>query len=413
MVIKSYTSGAKIDIFGSLQATGSTQEKIVFTSGRDKGLAGNLENSTVGTWSSPTTTPQDWQGLWFRPSSTAILDNTILRYAGKGFVVPPNALPVSQAIRLDNANATISNSNFSDNGPLALFEKNSTTTITNTVFANGDRAIQSENSLLSVSDSSFTNFTNSNGPLYTKDRWPILTQLNYSSNLLNMPFLEAVTISEPEVSIGADENILVNVLKVAPSSTLNIEPGVSVHMPLYGFAEVRGTLNANGTAEKPINFLPRPGDPAWGNIRFYNSNSTLNYVNFKQGNRLNGRPENLNGMIIANDSNLTINNSNLSDSEANSIQANNSTVQVSNSNIGVAVKNNTRGIKAVSGNVSLNNVNFNNLYIGMESGSSDLPALIVDIQNMVSSSFSNVDYFWQPLNLWSFQPPNIDNLVNL
>ncbi|MBI2037833.1 MAG: hypothetical protein HYT15_02780 [Candidatus Magasanikbacteria bacterium] len=51
---------------------------------------------------------------------------------------------------------------------------------------------------------------------------------------------------------------------------------------------------------------------------------------------------------------------------------------------------------------NLNNVNFSNVSIGLESGSSDVPGLMVDLQNMSSSSFNNVDYFWQPLNLWSF-----------
>ncbi len=408
VVIKSGYNVASINVFGSLRANGSAEEKIIFTSGRDKSLLGSLENTTVGSWNSPTSSPQDWQGLWFHPSSTVVLDNVVLRYAGKSFIAPPDSIPVSQAVRLDGASTTILSSDFSDNGLLALFEKNSTTTIKNTNFFNGDRAIQSESSGLSISDSSFNNFVNNLGPLLIKDNWPSLKRTHYTNNVLNMPFLGVVSINEPSVSIDEDENVVVNVLRVSPSSTLNIEQGASLYVPIYGIIEVKGSLNAKGTSDKPINFLPSPGTPAWGNIRFYNSNSNLNYVNFKRGNVLNGRPENLNGMIIANDSNITINNSNLSDSEANSIQANNSTMQISNTNISVTAKNNnTRGIKAMGGSVNLNNVNFNNLYIGMESGSSDLSALVVDMQNMASSSFSNVDYFWQPLNLWSFQPPTL------
>ncbi len=412
VIIKSYYSAAKIDIFGSLQALGSTQEKIIFTSGRDVNVGSNLENAVIGSWVSPTSSPQDWQGLWFRPSSTGIIDQAIFRFAGKSFVVPPNALPVSQAIRAENTSLIISNSDFSDNGPLTFFEKNATTSIVNTSFKNGDQAIQSENSNLSVVDSSVENFTNTNGPLLIKDRWPSLAGIQYRNNTLNMPFLESVIITEPEVSIGESENLLLNVLTVFASSTLHINPGASIYLPLYGIMEVRGSIQADGVMEKPINFLPYPASVNWGNIRLYNSHSTFNYVNFVQGNRLNGRPENLNGMILANDSTIEINNSILLDSEANFIQANNSTVQIFRTSIGATVKtNNTKGIKSGPGRVSLDAVNFSNLYMGMESASADLPQLIIDLQNMSSSSFSNVDYFWQPLNLWSFPVPNTQNLI--
>ena len=81
---------------------------------------------------------------------------------------------------------------FSDNGTLTLFEKDSTITISNTVFANGDRAIQSENSSLIISDSDFNNFTNNYGPLFVRDKWPLLVNITYSgnisSNVLNYHF---------------------------------------------------------------------------------------------------------------------------------------------------------------------------------------------------------------------------------
>ncbi len=414
VVLKSYYNPAKIDVFGNLQVLGSAEEKVVFTSGRDAQVGAGAVNTVVGTWPSPTSSPQDWQGLWFHSGSTGILDHISMRYAGKGFVVPPNALPVSQAIRSEGANLLISDSDFSDNGALTLFEKDSASSIIHTSFKNGDRAVESEASNLSILDSIFENFTHSNGPLYIKDKWPTLSNLQYHNNVLNMPFLESVTITEPDVSIGESENVLANILKVSTSSTLHIEPGAAFYMPLYGIMEVRGAIVAEGTAEKPINFLPYPSTINWGNIRLYGAQAIFDHVNFVQGNRLNGRPENLNGMIIANDSNLVINNSNLSDSESNSIQSNNSIVQISNANISVTTKaNNTRGVKAGTGRINLDNVNFNNLYIGMESGSSDLTQLLVDVQNMSSSSFSNVDYFWQPFNLWSFPPPNVENLVNL
>lgn len=406
VVIKSYFNNSKIDIFGNLIVSGSADEKVVFTSGRDVSFEESVSKTVVGSWPVPSSSPQDWQGFWFKPGSVGTLDNMILRYAGKGFVVPPFALPVPQAIRADSSNLSISNSSFSDNGPLAFFEKDSTTTIANTIFVGGDRAVQSENSSLTILDSEFNYFSNNNGPLYIKDKWPILSGIRYANNFLNMPYLEDVMIVDQDVVIGESQNYLLNTLAVSSSARLTIEPGVSVYVPLYGIIEIRGSLNVLGTAQKPVNFFPYPETANWGNLRFYKSTSTLNFVNFKQGNRLNGRPENLNGMILVNDSNITITNSNLWDSEANSIQSNNSILTVSRTDIGASIKNtNSRGIKTSSGAINLDTVNFNNLAVGVESSSSNISQLALDFKNMSSSSFVNVDYFWQPLGLWSLPLP--------
>ncbi|MBP6859274.1 MAG: lamin tail domain-containing protein [Candidatus Magasanikbacteria bacterium] len=406
VIIKSYFNNSKIDILGNLTVSGSADEKVIFTSGRDVSFEELGSRTVVGPWSAASSSAQDWQGFWFKPGSVGTLNNMVLRYAGKGFVVPPFAIPVSQAIRADNSILSISNSSFSNNGPLTFFEKDSTTTITHTVFAGGDRAIQSENSSLIISDSEFNYFSNNNGPLYIKDRWPALTGITYANNILNMPYLENVTVANQEVVIGESQNYLLNTLSVSSSARLTIEPGVSIFVPLYGIIEVRGSLNVFGTAQKPVNFLPYPETASWGNLRFYNSTSTLNFVHFKQGNRLNGRPENLNGMILVNDSNVTITNSNLWDSEASSVQSNNSILTVSNTTIGASIKNaNSRGVKTSSGAISLDAVNFNNLAIGVESNPSNVSQLVVDFKNMSSSSFVNVDYFWQPLSLWSVPPP--------
>ena len=401
VIIKSYFNNSKIDVFGNLNAVGDTSENIIFTSGRDVSFEGN-SNIIVGSW--PTSSPmaQDWQGIWFKPGSVSKLDNILLRYAGKPFVVPPFALPVSRAMYVDKAVVDISESSFTYNGPLTLFSKEAITTIRQTNFSTGDRALQSENSFVSITDSAFSNFTNNSGPLFIKDRWPLLRGITYTDNALNMPYLEAVTIDNQEVVIDEEENYLVNVLKVAAGATLRILPGASLYIPIYGTLEIRGVLDAIGTSEKPINFLPYPTSVNWGSVRFYNSTSTLSHVYLKQGNRLHDRSESINGMILAADSNITISNSNLWDSEANAIQSTNSTLVISHTAIGVTTKVlNTRGIKASSGVVRLDTVSFDNVSIGIESGSSALPQLVVDMKNISSSSFSNVDYFWQPLNLWA------------
>jgi hypothetical protein len=402
VVIKSYFNNANITVLGTLETAGTANEPVVFTSGRDLSLYDDRNNVVVGAWPVSGPSAQDWQGIWFKPGSVGMLHNAVFRYAGKNFVVPPMALPVSQALRFDGAQIDIANSVFTDNGPVFLFAKDSTTTITNTQFSNGERAMVSENSDVTIRQSSFSAFTHAYGPLYLKDKWPLLAGVTYSNNAVDMPYLENVLIENQEAVIGESQSYLFNILRVSSSAMLSVQSGASIYVPLYGILEINGSLNVLGTADQPVQFLAFPSSSNWGNIRFNNSTSTLQFVHFKQGNRLNGRSENVNGMILANNSHLTITDSSIWDSEANAIQSNNSIISITNSSIGASIKNNnTRGIKSPNGVVNLDNVNFTNLAIGIESGSSDVPQLLLDIKNMSSSSFNNVEYFWQPLNVWS------------
>jgi hypothetical protein len=406
VIIKSYYNTSKIDIYGALNAAGSGDKKIIFTSGRDTDFENNLSKIIVGIW--PTTTPsaQDWQGFWFHPGSTGALDNINFRYAGHGFVVPPNALPVSQAIRAENSALAISNSSFSDNSLLNLLFKDSTTTISGSSFATGNQAIQSENSSLGIYNSSFNNFTNVNGPLTIKNRWPILENLTFLNNTLDMPYFGSVTIVEPQATIAETSNYLVLNLTVSASSTLNISPGANIYMPYRGEIFINGTLKAVGTADKPIGFSSYPSSTYWKNIKFSNSTSILDFVNLNHGNTSGSGLLGYNneGAIVADNSNLIIRNSNLWDSKGfgNTVGATNSVLNIFNTQIGSSIKaSNSVGVNARGGVLSLDNVNFNNLYVGVEAGGTGAPHPILEKKNMPDSNFINVDYPFEPSAWWN------------
>ena len=197
---------------------------------------------------------------------------------------------------------------------------------------------------------------------------------------------------------------------VPEGKTLNIEPDVNIFLITYGSMEINGSLNALGTQDKPVNFLPYPTSTNWGHLEFKNSTSTLNFVNVKQGDRITRLPQNLDGMILANNSNLTINNATLWDSEANVIGGTDSVFNILNTAIGATVKktNYQYGINVRGGVLSLDNVSFTNLYIGVEAGCSDCSHPELHKTNMSNANFINVDYLAEPLTWWNVEEDEVD-----
>jgi hypothetical protein len=125
-------------------------------------------------------------------------------------------------------------------------------------------------------------------------------------------------------------------------------------------------------------------------------------VNLRRGDRTTRLLQNLDGMILAKNSNLTINNALIWDSEANAIGGTDSVFNISNTTIGATVKNNkTYGINVRGGKLSLDNVVFNNLYVGVEAGGSVDPHPVLEKKNMYDTNFINVDYIAEPLTWWN------------
>lgn len=190
--------------------------------------------------------------------------------------------------------------------------------------------------------------------------------------------------------------------RVPVEKILNVDPGVNIFLQTYGSIEINGSLNAIGAQDKPINFISYSTSTAWANLRFNNSTSTFNFVNFRRGDRITRLLQNLDGMILAKNSNLALNNVLIWDSEANAIGGTDSVLNIFNTTIGASVKNNkTYGINVRGGALSLDNVVFNNLYVGIEVGGAVESQPILNKENMSNSSFINVDYPVEPLSWWN------------
>lgn len=230
----------------------------------------------------------------------------------------------------------------------------------------------------------------SNAPVYGSPR-----QSNFGFIMLNSSQEETIKTLDIKNS-----PYVIWSYQVPAGKTLNIDQGVDIFLLTYGSLTIDGSLNALGTQDKPINFVPYPTSTSWANLKFNNSTSTLNFVNIRRGDTVTRLWQNLDGMILAKNSNLIINNALIWDSEANAIGGTDSIYNISNTTIGASVKNNkTYGINIRGGVLSLDNVVFNNLYVGVEGGS---PAsTVLQKKNMPNSNFINVDYPFEPSSWWN------------
>jgi len=125
VVIKFLNSGG-LDIEGRLEANGTADDKIVFTSNQP----------VIGSWHS----------IYFAPSSTnSILENTIIRYGGWYNTFLGGADAKGGAVKTKSASLTIRNSLFENNLFAGLQIINATTTLENTSFNKNENGIYIEN----------------------------------------------------------------------------------------------------------------------------------------------------------------------------------------------------------------------------------------------------------------------------
>lgn len=222
VVIKAPNGYSKIYVYGTLNVNGTETEKVFITSGRDQNLPTESQEIIAGNTSTSTPVVNDWEGLQFYAGSTGNIAGLEMRYAGSTFTADSDGffyyLRVSEGIRSVGANLNISNSVFTNNGTTALYLKQSTTTITNSVFSQGDLAIEYFGDYLKISDSAFSGFKNANGPLKIKGNYPELSNLQLQDNVKNEIDLSGATIpvilvaptKTEEVTTSTTENMIIN-----------------------------------------------------------------------------------------------------------------------------------------------------------------------------------------------------------
>ncbi len=406
VVIKTYYPDSKVDIKGNLNINGSDSNKVIITSGRDTNFEDEGNKAIIGSRSG---NPQskDWQGLLLYASSTASLSGLDLRYAGKAFRAPGANMwdsLVSQAVRSDSAILNINNSIFSDNGDTTIYLSKSNSTIKNTDFKNGQLAVENYDGSLELENINLNNFSNPNGPVYIKNIWPKMLQINFSNNVTNNIAIDQADITS-DLVVTKDIPMTWQNITIQPAVTVDISAGTNIKMPEYANIFVKGTLNLNGAEDEPVDIRPVQllENYYWGRIIFDGGKGIFKNANISGGRGSIGS-DGYQGMITVNNGELELQNSQLLGSRApgNALEITNSTVGVNNSTIGyIGSKPNfdhTDGIKINSGELMLNNTNLMNLDTGIYSGTlAPFPDLILN--NMDSRNFMNVKLFWDPI-IW-------------
>lgn len=401
VVIKSYYSRASLDIYGKLSASGTAAAPIVFTSGRDHSFKDASDNQTVGDWPGPEPQPKDWQGLWFHPNSHGSLRHVSIRYAGHEFQTDHYIYRrfVSEALRADQSRVTVRDSAFDNNGDAAVHLEDATSTIADATFDGGGLAVEALNSRVRLHNADFRNFTNPQGTVYVKDRWPKMSGLKFNNNASNMPWLDHIYLTVT-TTIGEGTPILFSGLEVPKSVKLTIKAGARLFLAPGTSFDIKGSLDALGTATKNITFAALTKDPLslWDYLHFSGASSIMRYVDVSGGNRLSDPI--FNGMFVVEKGQLTCDHCNLHDSRApgNSILASDSTITLIDSIIGQTAKvlYQATGIHINRGLLRLIRTTFRFVTTALESGGVSLPSL--DISGLTADNFRNVDQLSAPLS---------------
>lgn len=397
LTIKTNYVDSKLDVRGNLNINGTTDKKVLFTSSQETPAA------------------NDWQGLMFYPGSVGNISGLDMRYAGRHFFLDGSGmwgLPVYQAVRADNATLSISDSSFLDNGNTTLYLTDSSSTIKNTSFSNGQLAVENYNGSLNLQNISVTNFSKDTGAIYVYKVWPEMSGIKFENNAGNDVMIDTATISS-NTTIGAEIPMVWSLVTIASETQVDVDPGVTLKLPQYAYLTVKGTLNLNGTVSNPINILPiqtpsMAADNYWGRIVFDGGKGNWNSANISGGRGKRERSDEYYGMVSVNNGELTMNNCQILDGlpmAGNDLEINNSTVQVTNSTLGyVGTKpelGNIGGIWMNSGKLTLDNTTLMNLDYGIWTNGSPFPEL--HLQNMDTRNFVNVGQYWYP-SPWYTEP---------
>ena len=253
-VIK-FGSGVHLDVRGTLDANGSAENLIVFTSLKDDIFGGD----TNGDNNNSHAASGDWAGIYLNGSGTQGIgefDYCKIRYGGSGstsanvyfyysdsghFTNSISEESVNDGIRIYNCSPQINNSKFIDNVNDGLYTSGSgAATITENIFTgNGRYGVYLNQSSISPNFSRNTGNGNSTDGIVIAGT--VATNQSWSS--------------EPGFPI-----VLLSTVTVNNNVELNVEAGTVVKFGSIVQLNVRGTLNATGSAENMVIFTSLKDD---------------------------------------------------------------------------------------------------------------------------------------------------------
>lgn len=110
-----------------------------------------------------------------------------------------------------------------------------------------------------------------------------LSTLKYFITTTNAIILDGYVESDLHLTEGK-EYIFTQNLVIAGSSTLTIDPGVTVRLTDDIVIDTDAKIIANGTKDKFIEFIPAPNEARWGGIKINGNNSSIKFSKFYNSN---------------------------------------------------------------------------------------------------------------------------------
>ncbi|MFA4998918.1 MAG: helix-hairpin-helix domain-containing protein [Candidatus Paceibacterota bacterium] len=309
VVVKFKDIYSGITVSGTLRATGTENEKIIFTSYKDEEYGG-IGGAVAG----------DWRQIYFGPeSSDSEMDNVIVRYGG---AYPDAMVPCNYratAVFVEESSIILKNSIIEDNRMKGVYLIDSFSTIDNVNFRNNQAGCHGsddrtgtalhisggepivENSLFqknvngieiwSEAAPEIKNniFEENEKPIYVMSASPTFgINQAINNNLNGILFRGSIT----KTSIwSAFLPYIIEDMSISEGATLIIDPGTVIRIrDANSGIEVKGILEAIGTEDEKIIFTSYydedydgTGTGSWKHLRFYSSGSILENVIIRYG----------------------------------------------------------------------------------------------------------------------------------
>ena len=329
----------QINIYGALDATGTAQSPIIFTSGQGTPAKG------------------DWKGLNFNASDAGTtLSYVTINFAG-------NSSLNCAVYFYSSANASFSHCNIMNSSKKGIYISGSNPTFSDCTISYcdeyGAEIVSGSPSFSSCTFSNCSSFPISTIPDQVKN----LSSLTLTSNTNNEIKIASGTLSADATWSFVGSYYIAGDLSVNANLTLTEGQTFKFNnckMNIYG------TLNADGTSSSPITFTSAAASPAagdWGGLYFYQPDNAclLDYCNISYG----GKTSSLAAPVYLNASgtNVTISNCNITNSYGSGIYCNSSTDKPTitdnsiNNNGSYAMELFPFNMKNVSGNTFSGNTN--------------------------------------------------------
>lgn len=288
VIIKGKNGGAGLlKISGKLEAHGTEEEPISFTSYFDDELGGD----TDGLATSTAPARGDWQGIYVDSGGEVSLDYVNLRYAGY--------TGAGARSGIENAGGTvvISDSNISENNIRGVVNQFGTLEIERTVIENQSYGVQVNGGSVTVADSILRNNTNygidaygaavarlernefsGNGKTARIGAGTDFSHAgNKSADISNRGFEMSGTVASSTTWNSSDLPVIIpagNALWVGASGSLDLSAGTVVKMGLGANFIVQGAMSAQGQDGQEVVFTSLADDVVSGDTNGNGASST-------------------------------------------------------------------------------------------------------------------------------------------